>query len=174
MRGRDFLKIVYRSLGRWEVNDQIEAAKWLGTLPYVDAKRIGIWGASYGGFMACLCLLRGADVFKMGIAMAPVTHWSLYDSIYTERYMRRPTDNPQGYEFSSLIREAGLLEGALLIIHGTADDNVHFQNTARLVTALQEHGKTFETMFYPGEDHSLSGAGQHLDLLLTRFVAENL
>ncbi len=174
MRGRDFLKAVYRNLGKWEVHDQIEAAKWLGTLPYVDPQRIGIWGASYGGYMACLCLLRGADVFKMAMALAPVAHWTLYDTIYTERYMRLPKDNPEGYESSSPILEAGKLKGALLLIHGTADDNVHFQNTARLVSALQKHEKTFQTMFYPGEDHSLSGTGRHLEMTLTRFIKENL
>ncbi|HLK55161.1 MAG TPA: prolyl oligopeptidase family serine peptidase, partial [Chthonomonadaceae bacterium] len=174
MRGRDFLKVVYQNLGKWEVNDQIEAAKWLGTQPYVDAHRIGIWGGSYGGYMACLCLLRGADVFKMAISMAPVTDWSLYDSVYTERYMRRPKENPQGYETSSPIREVSKLKGVFLLIHGTADDNVHFQNTVRLAAALQKSGKQFQTMFYPGEGHSLFGAGAHLEQLLTQFVTEHL
>ncbi|HZT41341.1 MAG TPA: S9 family peptidase [Chthonomonadaceae bacterium] len=174
MRGRDFKKVTYLNLGHWEVHDQIEGAKWLGQLPYVDPKRIGIWGWSYGGYMASLCILRGADVFKVAAAVAPVTHWAFYDTIYTERYMRRPQDNPKGYEESAPITHAEKLKGRFLLVHGTADDNVHFQNSARLAEALQKQDKQFQTMFYPGKHHGLEGVSLHVFTLLTDFVKQNL
>lgn len=173
-RGRDFMKITYQELGRWEVNDQIESAKQLAAMPFVDAARIGIWGWSYGGYMAALCILRGADVFKTAISVAPVTHWQFYDSIYTERYMRRPVDNPKGYEASAPINMADKLKGRYLLVHGTADDNVHFQNSARLAQEFQKSGKQFRTMFYPGKHHGLEGVSHHLYAMMTDFIVENL
>ena len=150
--------MTYQNLGHWEVHDQIEGAKWLGKLPYVDPKRIGIWGWSYGGYMASLCILRGAEVFKAAIAVAPVTDWALYDTIYTERYMRRPVDNPKGYQSTAPVREADQLQGKFLLVHGTADDNVHFQNSARLAAAFQRLNKPFRTMFYPGQASRVGGS----------------
>jgi dipeptidyl-peptidase-4 len=173
-RGRDFIKIVYQNLGHWDVHDQIEGAKWLGRLPYVDAHRIGFWGWSYGGYLASLCILRGAKVFKTAIAVAPVTHWMFYDTIYTERYMRRPQDNPKGYAESAPLTHAAQLRGDFLLIHGTADDNVHFQNSARLAAEFQKLDKPFRTMFYPGKHHSLEGVSAHLYALLTDFITETL
>lgn len=173
-RGRDFMKVTYQNLGHYEVNDQIEGAKWLAGLPFVDGGRIGIWGWSYGGYMACLCILRGADVFKTAMAVAPVTHWAFYDSIYTERYMRRPQDNPKGYEESSPITYADRLKGKFLLVHGTADDNVHFQNSARLAEAFQQKGKPFRAMYYPGKHHGLEGVALHWSTLLTDFITETL
>ena len=173
-RGRDFMKVTYENLGHYEVNDQIEGAKWLAGTGYVDAKRIGIWGWSYGGYMASLCILRGAEVFKTAVAVAPVTHWELYDSIYTERYMRRPADNPKGYAESSPLTYADKLKGNFLLVHGTSDDNVHFQNSARLAAEFQKKGKQFRTMYYPGKHHGLEGVSFHLYTLLTEFLTQNL
>jgi len=174
MRGRDFKKAIYLKLGSWEVNDQIEGAKWLAGLPFVDAARIGIWGWSYGGYMASLCILRGAGVFRAAIAVAPVTHWTLYDSIYTERYMRRPLDNPEGYAATSPLTLTDSLQGKFLLVHGTADDNVHFQNAARLAAAFQKRNKPFQTMFYPGKHHGIEGVSLHVFTLITTFLKENL
>jgi dipeptidyl-peptidase-4 len=173
-RGRDFTKTVYQNLGKWELADQMEAARWLGTLPFVDASRIGVWGWSYGGYVAALCATHGEGLFKAAVAVAPVTHWSLYDSIYTERYMRRTSDNPKGYESSSPITYAAELKSKLLLIHGTADDNVHFQNSAWLASALQRHGQQFETMYYPDQKHGLAASIMHLFTLFTDFITKNL
>lgn len=173
-RGSEFKKIVHKELGKWEVHDQIEGAKWLGNLPYVDAERIGIWGWSYGGYMASLCILRGADVFKAAAAVAPVTHWELYDSIYTERYMQRPQDNPKGYANSTPLTLVDNLKGAFLLIHGTADDNVHFQNAARLASELQKRNKPFEMMVYPGKKHGIEGVSQHVFQTLAAFFLRTL
>lgn len=174
MRGRAFKKITYLRLGDYEVNDQIEGAKWLAQQPFVDADRIGIWGWSYGGYMTSLCILRGADVFRAAVAVAPVTHWTLYDSIYTERYMRRPIDNPEGYAETSPLTLTERLKGRFLLVHGTADDNVHFQNAARLAAALQKNNKPFQTMFYPGKHHGIEGVSLHVFTLITTFFKENL
>ncbi len=173
-RGRDFMKITYQNLGHWEVNDQIEGAKWLGGMSHIDDKRIGIWGWSYGGYMASYCITKGASVFKAAIAVAPVTHWNFYDSIYTERYMRRPQDNPKGYEASAPLNMTDDLKGKFLLVHGTADDNVHFQNSARLAQEFQKRGKQFRTMFYTGKHHGMEGVGAHLYAMLTDFILENL
>lgn len=173
-RGRDFKKITYLNLGQFEVEDQIAGAKWLGGLPYIDKERIGIWGWSYGGYMASLCILQGANVFKTAVAIAPVTHWKFYDTIYTERYMRRPADNPEGYERSSPLTHAAKLKGKFLLMHGLADDNVHFQNAAHLAELWQQQGKPFEMMVYPGKHHGLEGVGLHWARTLTDFIFENL
>ena len=175
-RGKAFKSIVYRRLGTWEVHDQIEAANYFGTLPYVDARRIGIWGWSYGGYMAALTILKGAGVFKCAVAVAPVTNWKFYDTIYTERYMGLPQDNPDGYRDSSPLAHADKLQGRLLIVHGTTDDNVHWQNTAQLVEALQKAGKQFQTMFYVDKNHGIAGGNTrvHLFQMITDYLLENL
>ncbi|MFA4922825.1 MAG: S9 family peptidase, partial [Ignavibacteriaceae bacterium] len=175
-RGESFKKIVYKNLGYWEVNDQVEGAKYLASLPYVDASRIGIWGWSYGGYMSALTLEKGADYFKAAVAVAPVTDWKFYDNIYTERYMSTPQLNPKGYESSSVLTYANKLKGKLLLIHGTADDNVHFENSVALVTKLVAENKPFQTMYYPEKNHSIYGGKTRLHLyqLMTEFLLNNL
>ena len=175
-RGEAFRKITYKQLGHYEVIDQIEAAKYLGALPYIDAKRIGIFGWSYGGYMSSLCILKGADVFKTAIAVAPVTNWKWYDSIYTERYMQTEKENAKGYEENSPVNFANLLKGNYLLIHGTADDNVHFQNSVEMANALIGANKQFDTYFYPNRNHGIYGgfARLHLYTKMTNFLLEKL
>lgn len=175
-RGADFKKVIYKNLGKVEIEDQIEAAKYLQTLSFVDADRIGIWGWSYGGFMSSLALTRGGDVFKTAIAVAPVIDWRYYDTIYTERYMQTPQLNPDGYRSASPIYEAANLKGNYLLIHGTGDDNVHFQNAVSMADALQQFNIPFETMFYPNRNHGIYGGQtrRHLYTLMTEFILENL
>lgn len=175
-RGKAFKNIVYKNLGQWEVNDHIEAAKYLSSLNYVDAERIGIWGWSYGGYISALTLVNAADYFKAAISVAPVTHWKFYDSIYTERYMSLPNLNEEGYEKSSVLANAEKLKGNLLLVHGTADDNVHFQNAVALVAELIKHNKPFQTMYYPEKDHGIYGGNtrRHLYEMMTKFLFNNL
>ncbi len=175
-RGKAFRTGTYAQLGKLETQDQIEGAKYLGTLPYVDKDRIGIWGWSYGGYMASLCMTVGADYFKTGIAVAPVTTWRFYDSIYTERYLKRPQDNPSGYDDNSPLTHAAQLKGKFLLIHGTGDDNVHFQNSVAFVDALVAADRDFETFYYPNRAHALRGGNTRLHLyrMMTRFLVENL
>ena len=175
-RGKAFKDIVYKNLGNWEVHDQIEGAKYLASLPYVDESRIGIWGWSYGGYMSALTILKGADYFKAAISVAPVIHWKYYDTIYTERYMQTPELNPEGYRESSPLNYADKLKGKLLIIHGTADDNVHFQNTVEMVSKLESLNKQFNLMIYPGKLHGISGQITRIQLfnLMTDFILKNL
>ncbi|MEO8067636.1 MAG: DPP IV N-terminal domain-containing protein [Flavobacteriales bacterium] len=175
-RGRDFRHQTYGQLGKYETEDQIAAAKWLGQQPYVDPARIGIWGWSYGGYMSSLCITKGADVFKCAIAVAPVTNWRYYDSIYTERYMGLPKDNASGYDDNSPINHVAELKGKYLLIHGLADDNVHYQNTADMVTALVKAGKPFEQFIYPDKNHGIGGGATRLHLfeMMTKFLEENL
>ncbi|HEX5520082.1 MAG TPA: S9 family peptidase, partial [Longimicrobiaceae bacterium] len=175
-RGRDFKKVTYLKLGDYETRDQISGARYLASLPYVDAGRVGIWGWSYGGYMTALALTQGPDVFKAGISVAPVTDWRLYDNIYTERFMRTPAENEAGYRDGSPLTHAAKLEGNLLLIHGTADDNVHFQNAVQLVDALQKAGKQFDVMFYPNKNHGISGGNtsMHLYTLMTEWLERNL
>jgi len=174
-RGEKFKKMTYLQLGKYETEDQIAAAKWLGDQAYIDKSRIGIWGWSYGGYMSSLCLFKGADVFKMAMAVAPVTNWKFYDSIYTERYMQTPKENP-GYEENSPINHVSKLEGKYLLVHGTADDNVHFQNSVEMVSALQRANKQFDLMMYPDRNHGIYGGTIRLHLynMLTNYVTENL
>lgn len=171
-RGEEFKKMTYLQLGKLETEDQIDAAKHLGSLEFVDATRIGIFGWSYGGYMSSLCLLKGNDVFKSAIAVAPVTNWKWYDSIYTERYMRRTSDNPKGYEENSPVNFADRLKGNYLLIHGMADDNVHFQNSVEMVEALIRNKKQFDTYYYPNKNHGIGGvqARMHLFTKMTDFV----
>jgi len=175
-RGKTFGQLGYRHLGKWEVNDHIEAAKYLAALPYIDKNRIGIWGWSYGGYTSSMVILNGGDYFKAAIAVAPVTDWRFYDDIYTERYMGTPQNNLDGYKESSPITYASKLKGKLLIVHGTSDDNVHFQNTANFVAALEKANKQFSTMFYPGKNHGIAGGNTrlHLYTLMTNFLLANL
>ena len=175
-RGAEFKKCTYKQLGKLEVLDQIEAAKHFATLPYVDEDRIGVQGWSYGGFMSSNLLLKGAEQFKMAIAVAPVTNWRFYDSIYTERYMQTPQENPEGYDDNSPINHVGKLEGKYLLVHGTADDNVHYQNAAEMTTALVNADKQFTQFSYPDKNHGIYGGNTrfHLYTLMTNFIKENL
>lgn len=175
-KGSDFKKVTQNELGKYEVEDQIEAAKQLGKLPYIDASRIGIWGWSYGGFMSSNCLFKGADVFKMAIAVAPVSSWRFYDSIYTERYMGVPQDNTSGYDDNSPINHVEKLKGDFLLVHGSGDDNVHLQNTMRLTEALIQADKQFDWAIYPDKNHGIYGGNTRLHLYkkMTNFINETL
>ena len=175
-RGKAFKTAGYRNLGKWEVNDQVEGARYLSSLPYVDRERIGIWGWSYGGYLTSMVILNGADYFKAAVAVAPVTSWRYYDNIYTERYMGTPQNNPSGYVESSPITHASKLKGKFLLIHGTSDDNVHFQNTANFVSALEKANKQFSLRFYPDKNHGIYGGVTRLNLytLMTNFILTNL
>ncbi len=175
-RGKEFKSIVYKNLGKWETHDQIEGAKYLASLPFVEESRIGIWGWSYGGYMAAMCILLGNEVFKTAIAVAPVTDWKFYDTIYTERYMQTPQLNPEGYKQGSTLTYADQLKGNLLLIHGTADDNVHWQNTIILVNELQKKNKQFQTAFYPGGTHGVASGIVRLQLytMITNYILEKL
>lgn len=156
-RGQDFRKCTYLNLGIKESDDQIEAARYFGTLPYIDASNISIWGWSYGGYNVLMSMSRSQDIFKSGVAIAPVTDWRFYDSVYTERFMRTPQQNEAGYDNGSPIKLADKLDGKLLLIHGTADDNVHFQNTVEYTKALIGANKQFELFMFPDLNHSLLG-----------------
>ncbi|PSR11201.1 MAG: S9 family peptidase [Bacteroidetes bacterium] len=175
-RGEQFKKMTYQRLGYYETIDQTEAAKYLGRLGYVDARRIGIFGWSYGGYMASSCILKSNDVFKAAIAVAPVTNWKWYDSIYTERYMRTVEENEEGYRQHSPVYFADQLKGSYLLVHGMGDDNVHFQNTAEMANALIMANKQFDTYFYPNRNHGISGGPTRLHLYtrMTDFLNEKL
>lgn len=175
-RGVDFKKQTYKKLGILETEDQVSAAKELAKLSFVNEDRIGIWGWSYGGYMSSLSLAEGNNVFKTAIAVAPVTHWKYYDTIYTERFMQTPQLNPEGYENGSPMNKVEDITGNYLLIHGTGDDNVHFQNSVDMVDALIKANVQFETMFYPNLAHSISGgnARRHLYQLMTNFILEKL
>ena len=175
-KGANFKKSTYLNLVKYETLDQIAAAKSLGALPYVDADRIGIWGWSFGGHMATHCLLTGNEVFSLAIAVAPVTNWRFYDTIYTERFMRTPQENPEGYDLNSPLNYADQLKGKYLIIHGSGDDNVHVQNTMRMVDELIQADKQFEWMVYPDKNHGIYGGNtrKHLYTKMTNFILENL
>jgi dipeptidyl-peptidase 4 len=175
-RGEEFKKMTYRQLGKYETEDQISAARILGSRSYIDASRIGIWGWSYGGYMSSLCITKGNDVFKAAIAVAPVTNWRYYDNIYTERFMRTPAENPDGYDDNSPINHVEKLKGNYLIVHGVADDNVHFQNTTEMVNKMISKNVPFDSEFYPNRNHGIYGdnARIHLYNRMTRFVLEKL
>ncbi|UPS92124.1 S9 family peptidase [Bizionia sp. M204] len=175
-KGAEFKKVTQKELGKYEVEDQIDAAKKLGAESYIDASRIGIWGWSYGGYMSSNALFKGNDVFKMAIAVAPVTSWRFYDSIYTERYMTTPQENPSGYDENSPINHVDKLKGDFLLIHGTGDDNVHVQNTMRMVEALIQADKQFEWMIYPDKNHGIYGGNTRLHLYkkMTNFIDQTL
>ena len=163
-RGEEFRKMTYLQLGKYEVIDQIATAKYLGTLPYVAKEHIGIWGWSYGGFMTLLGLTKGEGVFSCGISVAPVTNWRFYDNIYTERFMRKPQDNASGYDDNSPLTHAAKLQGKLLLVHGSADDNVHLQNSMEFTDALVQANIPFEQMIFPNRNHGIYGGNTRLFL----------
>ena len=177
-RGAQFKKQTYKDLGRMECEDAIEAARWLGQQSWVDKDRIGIWGWSFGGYLSTLSLLKGNDVFKAAIAVAPVMNWRYYDNIYTERFLGLPQDNAKGYDENSPLNFADQLKGNYLLIHGTGDDNVHFQNSAEMVEKLENAGKQFEFRIYPNKNHSIYDATGNTRLnlyqLMTDFILRKL
>jgi dipeptidyl-peptidase 4 len=177
-RGEEFKKKTYLQLGKYEIEDQIDAAKYISSLPYADKDRIGHWGWSYGGFMSALAITKGADIFTAAIAVAPVTSWRYYDNIYTERYMRTPQENPGGYDNNSPINFTDRIKGKFLIIHGTGDDNVHFQNSVQMIKALVKSKVDFESAYYPDKNHSISGLADntavHIWSKMTNWILENL
>jgi dipeptidyl-peptidase-4 len=175
-RGAAFKKSTYLQLGKLETEDLIASAKELQGYPYVDANRIGVMGWSYGGFMASLAITKGADVFKMAVAVAPVTNWRNYDNIYTERFMRTPKENAEGYDANSPVNYVNLMKGKLLLVHGAADDNVHYQNSMELVNALVKADKQFDLFIYPNRNHGIYGGNtrNHLFKMILDFVEENL
>lgn len=175
-RGEAFRKKTYLQLGKYESDDQIAVARYMAGQPYVDKARIGIWGWSYGGFMSSTCIFKGADVFKMAIAVAPVTNWRYYDNIYTERYMRTPQENKDGYDDNAPEKMADKLKGKFLLVHGTGDDNVHVQNSMSLINNLVRADKEYDSEFYPNRTHGISGGNTRLHLYkrMTAFILDNL
>lgn len=177
-RGEEFKKKTYLQLGKFEIEDQIDAAKYLGKMPFVDANNIGHWGWSYGGFMSSLAITKGNEVFSAAVAVAPVTSWRYYDNIYTERYMRTPQENPKGYDDNSPINFTDRIKGKYLLIHGTADDNVHFQNATQMISALVKSNIDFESAYYPNKNHGIGGQVDnttfHLWSKMTNWILENM
>ncbi|OON70813.1 S9 family peptidase [Hymenobacter sp. CRA2] len=175
-RGAAFKKATYGQLGKLETIDQGEAAKYLGTLPWVDKARIGIFGWSFGGYLSSLAMTKNADLYKAGIAVAPVTTWRYYDSIYTERFLKTPQENAAGYDENSPVQFANLLKGKFLLVHGTGDDNVHFQNSVAFTDALIKANKDFEQLYYPNRNHGIYGGNTRLHLFrqMTNFLLQNL
>jgi dipeptidyl-peptidase-4 len=176
-RGHAFETPIFHQLGKVELEDQLTGVKYLKSLPYVDPGRIGIWGGSYGGFMTLNALFNAADVFKAGVANAPVSDWKLYDTIYTERYMGRPQDNPDGYKNSSPVNQGAQLKGKLMLAHGTGDDNVHFANSTELINMLIDNGHYPDRlMIFPGRGHGISDSAARFQLLegIMKFLLENL
>ena len=175
-RGEEFRKCTYGQLGKYESDDQIEAAKYIATLPFADGNNIAIWGWSYGGFMSAMCLAKGGAVFKAGISVAPVTNQRFYDTVYSERYMGLPSQNPEGYDENSPITLAKGIKGKLLLVHGTADDNVHYQNTLEFAEAMVQAGVQFQMMSYVNRNHGIRGGNttMHLYTMFDNFLKENL
>ena len=175
-KGSEFKKMTYKELGKYELIDQINAAKYFGNLDYIDSKRIGIQGWSYGGYMSSLAITKGADIFSLAIAVAPVTNWRYYDNIYTERYMQTPQENAIGYDENSPINHVDKLKGDYLLIHGSADDNVHVQNSMEMISALVKANKKFDLFIYPDKNHGIYGGNTRLHLYqkMTDFILKNL
>ncbi|CAN1508569.1 DAP2 Dipeptidyl aminopeptidases/acylaminoacyl-peptidases [Flavobacteriaceae bacterium] len=175
-KGAEFKKCTQKELGKYEVEDQIDAAKVIGNYPFVDKSRIGIFGWSFGGFMASNCIMKGNDVFKMAIAVAPVTNWRFYDSVYTERYMQTPQENASGYDENSPINHVDKLKGKFLLIHGSGDDNVHVQNSMQMMEALIQANKQFDSQIYPDNNHGIYGGKTRIQLYtkMTNFILSNL
>lgn len=175
-KGREFKKSTYLNLVRYETEDQIAAAKLLSERPYIDAQRTGIWGWSFGGHMASNAILKGNEVFEMAIAVAPVTSWRFYDTVYTERFLRTPEENPAGYDDNSPFNYPELLKGKFLLVHGSGDDNVHLQNSMRFAESLIQANKDFDWAIYPDKNHGIYGGNTrvHLYNKMTKFVLENL
>ena len=162
-KGANFKKSVFLNLGKKETDDQIASAKYFGKLPTIDSSRIGIFGWSYGGFLAANCLFEGNTVFKSALAIAPVTDWKMYDNIYTERYMHMPEEHPSGYLFNPNSK-AKELKGNLFLAHGMTDDNVHFQNTLLLINALNDAHKNYQLYIYPDKAHGIGNRQDRYDL----------
>lgn len=177
-RGEEFKKKTQLQLGKYEIEDQVDAAKYIGNMPFADKNNIGHWGWSYGGFMSSLAITKGNEIFTAAVAVAPVTSWRYYDNIYTERYMRTPKENPGGYDDNSPINFTDRIKGKYLLIHGTADDNVHFQNSTQMISALVKSNIDFESAYYPNKDHGISGSVDntsfHLWNKMTNWILENL
>lgn len=175
-RGEEFRKCTYMQLGKIESDDMVEAANYVASLPYCDEKNIGIWGWSYGGFMTTLCMEKGGTIFKAGVAVAPVTNWRFYDTVYTERYMRKPSENSDGYDDNSPISHPEGIKGNLLLIHGTADENVHTQNTYEFAEALVQAGVQFDMQIYTNRNHSIFGGNtrMHLYTKITNYFETHL
>lgn len=173
-RGQAFKNVTYKQLGKYETEDLISVAKTMSEYDYIDEDRVGVWGWSYGGYMSSLCILKGNEVFKTAIAISPVTTWRYYDTIYTERYLQRPQDNPTGYDDNSPNSHADKLKGNFLLVHGTGDDNVHYQNTVALHDLLVENGKQFDVFYYPDRPHGMGNRRGHLYQKMTNFIMENL
>ncbi len=175
-RGEAFRKVTYLQLGRYESDDLVETARYLAHQPYVDGGKIGIWGWSYGGFMVALSMSKGSELFKAGISVAPVTNWRFYDTIYTERYMRTPRENPDGYDDNSPITHASKIKGRMLLVHGTADDNVHAQNSYEYAEALVQGNVQFDMMLYTNRNHGIRGGNttMHLYKMKTDFLKREL
>lgn len=175
-RGEKFTKQTYKQLGSMEMSDLLAAGSYLGSLPYVDRTRLGIWGWSFGGYTTALVMTKGAGTYKLGISGAPVTSWRYYDNIYTERFLQRPNDNPLGYDNNSPMTFTHLLQGKFLLVHGTGDDNVHFQNSVALEDKLIRDGKQFQSFYYPDQAHGFRGAdiNAHRFVLMTEFILNNL
>ncbi len=175
-QGKALKNLMYKDLSKWSVNDHIEAAKYLTTLSYVDADRIGFWGWSGGGYLCLMLMTRANEYFSTGVSVAPVSDFHLYDAIWTERYMGMPDDNADGYKASSVFTYAENLKGNLLIVHGTGDDNVHYQNTMQIVREFQLKGKQFDLMLYPNKNHRIKGGNTqlHLYTIITNYFLRNL
>ncbi|MDB5227182.1 MAG: family peptidase [Bacteroidota bacterium] len=175
-RGAAFENCIFLNLGKFETADQVASAKYFSSLSYIDKNRIGIFGWSYGAYVSSLCLFEGNDIFKAAIAVGPVANWKLYDDIYTERYMHTVAENPNGYNNYNPVKLASKLKGNLLLIHGTADDNVHFQNTLFLINALNDAHKPYSLYIYPDKEHSISGRQTRLDLFsrIVQFLQDKL
>jgi dipeptidyl-peptidase 4 len=175
-KGKAWEEPLLKRMGKIELDDQMAGVDFLKAQPYVDPDRIGIWGWSYGGYMTLEALFNRADVFKAGVAVAPVTDWRLYDSIYTERYMKLPKDNEDGYKASAPLNDVDGYKGRLLLMHGDADDNVHMQNSVSLVRALINAGRDFDYMVYPQKEHGISGSADRVFLYrkMSEFFDRNL
>lgn len=175
-KGAAFKKATQKELGKYEVQDQIFAAKEMAKKPFIDPSRIGIWGWSFGGFMSSNCIFQAPDVFKTAIAVAPVTSWRFYDSVYTERFMTTPQENASGYDNNSPITHAKNLQGNFLLVHGTADDNVHVQNSMVLINELVHLNKKFDWLIYPDKNHGIYGGKTRLQLYtkMTDYIKKNL
>lgn len=175
-RGEEFKKKTYLQLGKYEIEDQIAAAKWLATQSYVDATRIGHWGWSFGGFMSALAISKGSDIFSFAISVAPVTSWRFYDNIYTERYMRTPQENKASYDENAPLHYVNNIKGKYLLIHGTGDDNVHFQNSVELAEAMIQANVPFDCAYYPNKNHGISGGNTtyHLWTRMSNWLIQNV
>jgi dipeptidyl-peptidase-4 len=176
-RGTAFDAPLYRHMGKVEVADQLVGVDYLRSLDFVDPDRIGIWGWSYGGYMTLMSLFKHPDVFAAGVSGAPVTDWTLYDTHYTERYLGTPQNNAEGYEASGVFPYVGNLAAPLLLIHGMADDNVLFTNSTKLMKSLQDEGRPFDVMTYPGSKHGLTrvpATGEHAYAHILRFFRQHL